>query len=108
MTERSKQQRAALLEAEITRLQAELVVLERQWSRKHWLGLSILIVIPLAIAQVPAVWILVTLLAAPSLVATQAYLLWVRRRECHDLIAQARRDLERVEAGAPLVRISRA
>jgi len=85
------------------RLEAEIKVLDRQWARKHWLGLIALVAIPLMIAGVQALWVVIAVLAAPCLVATQAYLLYVRRRECHELIAQAKVDLERVKDGAPLI-----
>ncbi len=101
-------QRADLLRAEIQRLEAEIQVLDRQWSRKHWLGLSVLVVVPMMIFGVAPLWIALAVLAAPCLVATQAYLLWVRRRECRHLIEQAEQDLEWVESGAPPMRASRA
>ena len=98
--------RTPLLKAEITRLENEIVVLNRQWSRKHWLGLVALVAIPLMIARVPPLWIAISIIASPCLVATQAYLLYVRRRECLELIEQAKLDLERVEAGAPRLSMS--
>lgn len=87
------QAREKLLLDEITRLQGELKVLERQWGRKHWLGLTALIAIPLLAFGLPPVYALIAIVQAPCLVATQAYLLWVRRNECRELIGQARRDL---------------
>ncbi len=99
-------ERIALLKAEIVRLKTEIGVLNRQWQRKHWLGLVGLVAIPLMIARVPPMWIVIAVVAAPCLVATQAYLLYVRRRECIQLIGEAERDLERVEAGAPRMSIS--
>jgi hypothetical protein len=97
-------ERAKLLEAEIVRLQAEIVVLNRQWSRKHWLGAVALVAIPLMILHVEPMWVAIAVIAAPCLIATQAYLLYVRRRECVELIAEARRDLSRVEGGARSMR----
>src|SRR6185369_10678246 len=102
-------ERIALLKAEIGRLESEITVLDRQWSKKHWLGLFGLVVIPLMIAGVAPLWIAIAVIATPCLIGTQAYLLYVRRRECHHLIAQARQDLDWVESGAPSMgRASRA
>lgn len=102
-------ERIGLLNAEIGRLESEIVVLDRQWSKKHWLALFGLVAIPLMIAGVAPLWIAITVIATPCLVATQAYLLYVRRRECHELIAQAKQDLDWVESGAPsMARASRA
>lgn len=98
---KNSEERAGLLKAEIVRLEAEIVVLDRQWSKKHWLGLIALAAIPLMIARVSPLWVVVAIIAAPSLVATQAYLLYVRRRECRHLIEQAKQDLDWVESGAP-------
>ena len=102
----SDSQRTALLRAEMTRLEAEIVVLDRQWRQKHWLGLIGLSAVPLAILGFEPLWIAIALLGGPSLVATQAYLLYVRRRECRDLIAQAQLDIERVIARASSPRTS--
>lgn len=103
------EERSDLLKAEIVRLETEIVVLDRQWNRKHWLGLVALVAIPLMIARVPPLWVAIAVIAAPALVATQAYLLYVRRRECRHLIEQARQDLDWVEGGAPSIgRASRA
>lgn len=96
----SESQRTALLRAEMTRLEAEIVVLDRQWRQKHWLGLISLAAVPLMILGFEPLWIGIALLGGPSLVATQAYLLYVRRRECRELIAQAQIDIERVIARA--------
>jgi hypothetical protein len=97
----NSRERAGLLNAEIGRLESEIVVLDRQWSKKHWLGLIALAAIPLMIAHASPLWVVIAILAAPALVATQAYLLYVRRRECRHLIEQARQDLDWVESGAP-------
>ncbi len=93
--------RVGLLKAEIVRLEEEVRVLDHQWGRKHWLGLIVLIAIPLMIGGAPPLWIVLAILGAPCLVATQAYLLYVRRAECRNLIEQARMDIARVQAGAP-------
>lgn len=100
--------RAGLLKAEIVRLQSEIVVLDRQWNKKHWMGLIGLVAIPLMIARVEAMWIVIAVFGAPLLVATQSYLLYVRRRECRMLIEQAKQDLDWVESGAPPMHVSRA
>ena len=99
-------ERAKLLKAEVVRLEQEIVVLNRQWNQKHWLGAVALIAIPLMILHVEPMWVAISVIAAPCFVATQAYLLYVRRRECVELIAEARRDLSRVESGARSMRAS--
>jgi hypothetical protein len=88
--------RRELLEAEITRLHAELASLDRQWARKYWLGLF-------ALAAVPA-WFLsetvamATLISSPILVGVRAYLLAVRREECRQLIHETQRELQLLDA----------
>lgn len=87
-----------LLQVEQERLRNELAILERQWSRKEWLLLFALTAIP-AYFFGGTRWALLFLFATPPLLATQAYLLWIRQRECRDLIRQAERDLRKL--GAP-------
>lgn len=95
------ERRAELLRAEITRLETEIGVLERQWNKKHWLALFGLVAIPLMIAGVSPLWVAITIIATPCLVATQAYLLYMRRAECRELISQAKIDLDFVQRGGP-------
>jgi hypothetical protein len=95
-----EREKLAKLEAEVRRLEGELAVLERQWRRKHLLALF-------GIAAVPCYFLfgslvaLVVLLCTPVLVGTQAYLLWVRRWECKNLIAQAYRDAAVIRGELP-------
>jgi hypothetical protein len=88
----------ALLEAEITRLDKELGILQRQWDKKERLLLFGLAAIP-----VYFVWggfgAFVVIACTPFLLLTQAYLLGVRRVECRQLIAEARKDIARLELG---------
>jgi hypothetical protein len=94
------------MEAEIERLRAELATLERQWQRKHLLGLFGLAAIPCYFAF-GAFVASVVLVCTPALVATQAYLLYVRRMECVQLIAETRNEIALARRG-PAPRISRA
>lgn len=91
--------RIPLMEAEIERLRAELATLERQWSRKHLLALFGLAAIPCYFLFGPFV-AGVVLLCTPALVATQAYLLYVRRAECVQLIAETRSEIA-ISRGGP-------
>jgi hypothetical protein len=90
--------RRELLEAEIERLQRELEVLERQWQKKHLLALFGLAAIPAHFAFGRLVAAIV-LLCTPALVATQAYLLYVRRAECRQLIDETRREIALLPGG---------
>ena len=81
------------LEAEIVRLQHELEVLQRQWNKKHLLALFGLAAIPAYFLFGPLV-AGVVLVCTPALIATQAYLLYVRRAECRQLIVEARREID--------------
>lgn len=85
--------RIPLLEAEVRRLDDELALLERQWNRKHWLALFALLGIP-AYFVFGGLVAFVVVICTPALVGTQAYLLWVRRGECRQLLAETRRDLD--------------
>jgi hypothetical protein len=84
--------RAQLLETEVARLEQELALLDRQWTKRPWLLLF-------ALAAIPAYFVFggevaaVVLLATPALVAVQSYLLHFRREECRELIAETRRQL---------------
>lgn len=89
----SSPERIPLLESEVKRLENELSILERQWNRKHLLALF-------ALAGIPAYFLFgglvafVVVMCTPVLIGVQSYLLWVRRGECRQLMAEARRDLE--------------
>ncbi|MFN7699083.1 MAG: hypothetical protein ACK5U8_14375, partial [Deltaproteobacteria bacterium] len=83
--------RLLILEAELARLQRELAVLDRQWSQKLRLGAFGLLAIP-ALYWGPE-YAVIILLCTPALIATQAYLIGVRRNECRELIGEARREL---------------
>ena len=88
--------RRPLLEAELHRLGRELDQIERQWNRKHLLGFLALAAFPAyALAGPLAAGICVV--CAPALVATQAYLLAVRRTECRQLIEETRVELRRLD-----------
>lgn len=94
----STSEREAKLAAELERLQKELAVLERQWSRKHLLGLFGLFAIP-AYFVGPA-YALIVIVCTPALIGTQAYLLGVRMAECKELIAETRMELARLRPAA--------
>lgn len=81
-----------MMEAEIARLRSELATLERQWARKHLLALFGLAAIPCYFLLGPLI-AGVVLVCTPALVATQAYLLYVRRTECAQLIEETSREI---------------
>ncbi len=81
-----------MLEAEVTRLNGELALLERQWSRKHLLAVFGLFAIP-AYFLFGGLVAAVVLFCTPALIATQAYLVGIRRMECRQLIAETHREL---------------
>ena len=91
-------EREVLLEHEVRRLGAQLVVLEAQWKKKHWLGLLALAAIPLFVFVPSPMWGIGMLMATPCLVVTQAYLIGMRRAECRELIQQCRRDMQTLRA----------
>ena len=84
--------RIAMLEAEVTRLTGELRMLDRQWSRKHLLAAFGVLTIP-AYFLFGGLVATVVLICTPALIATQAYLVGVRRYECRQLIDETRREL---------------
>ena len=92
----AKDDRRAKLEAEIARLETELLVLHRQWTKKHWLMLFGLLAIPAHLFLGPF-FAGIVIVCTPLLVLTQAYLLYVRRAECAQLIDEARYEIVRME-----------
>lgn len=86
-------QRIPMLQSEVTRLEHELSILERQWNRKHRLGFFALLAIPAYFLFGPLI-AGVVLLCTPALIGMQAYLLGVRRMECRQLILETQRELE--------------
>ncbi len=91
-------QRETLLTEELERLKKELAVLDRQWARKHYLGVFGLLAIPAYFYGVA--YTIIVLLCTPALIAVQAYLIGVRRNECRELIAEARGELGRLRGAA--------
>jgi hypothetical protein len=83
--------RAALLDRELERLNQELAVLNRQWDQKYRLGLFAVLAIP--VAYWGLAYSVIVILCTPALIATQAYLIGVRRAECLELIGEAKREL---------------
>jgi len=87
-----KSDRRGLLEAEVVRLRGEMAHLERQWARKFRL-------VAFALTAVPAYLLFggvvagVVVACTPALVATQAYLLYVRMVECSQLIRETRAEI---------------
>ncbi len=90
-------ERERLLGAEVERLRSQLAVLEDQWTKKHRLALFVLFSIP-AFIFVPPLWGVAIIMATPCLVATQAYLIGMRRAECRELILQSQRDIASLRA----------
>ncbi len=95
----SNAERADMMAEEIERLKKQLAVLDRQWSQKHYLALFGLLAIPAFFVGV--MYGVIVLLCTPALVLTQAYLVGIRRAECRELIAEARRELARVRPAKP-------
>lgn len=89
------EEKKKLLEAEVTRLQSELTVLEAQWKKRHYLALFGLLTIP-AYFFFGAPALALGVLGTPALLATQSYLLAVRRTECEQLIQESKRALARM------------
>jgi hypothetical protein len=83
--------RVAMLEGELVRLQKELAILQRQWDQKYRLGAFGLLALPAAYWGLA--YSVIIVLCTPALIATQAYLIGVRRNECRELIAEAKREL---------------
>ncbi len=88
--------RITLLEGEVDRLRKELAILERQWARKHLLAAFGLLALPAL--YFGTLYAMIFLLCTPALVATQAYLIGVRRSECRELIEESRREIARLKS----------
>lgn len=99
----SDAERIKLMEAEVARLDHELGVLERQWGKKHLLAFFGVLAIPCYFLFGPLV-AGVVVVCTPALVATQAYLLYVRRAECRQLIQETRRELAYLRGQAPVAK----
>lgn len=91
--------RRALMKQEMLRLEEEAKVLERDWKRAPYLGLGVVLALP-----VYSVWggiaAALVVLCAPALVGTALYLLGVRRSENRQLHDELVRELERAEREA--------
>ena len=88
-----------LLDAEVIRLTREIAVLDRQWERKYRLALIIVLAIPLYFLA-GRFWAGIVIVMTPALVATQAYLLTVRRAEARELYAEAKHAAAAIRRGA--------
>lgn len=91
--------RIALLDEELKRLHKELAVLDRQWAQKYRLGAFGLLALPAAYWGIA--YSFIVLLCTPALIATQAYLIGVRRSECRELIGEAKRELASLRRSQP-------
>ena len=91
MSKQDPAARLSMLESEVTRLQKELAVLQRQWDQKYRLGAFGLLALPAAYWGLA--YSLIIVLCTPALIATQAYLIGVRRNECRELIGEAKREI---------------
>ncbi len=84
--------RITMLKAEVARLKGELAKLERAWERRYHLA-------AFALTAIPTYFIFgglvasVVLACTPALIATQTYLVGVRRLECRQLIEEMMREL---------------
>ncbi len=88
-------ERHRILTDEVARLERELGVLEAQWNKRHYLLLFGLLTIPGYFWLGPSALAL-GLIGTPALFATQSYLLAVRKSECAQLIAEAKRAIARL------------
>jgi hypothetical protein len=93
-------EREHLLEAEVKRLGREIAILDRQWNLKYRLAFLGLLAIPLYFVA-GRFWAVIIVLMTPALVATQAYLLAVRRTEARELLDDAKRYLKASRAKKP-------
>lgn len=89
-----------VLEKERTRLLGELAILDRQWRRKHYLAVFIVLAIPAGFFG-GRMWAGAFMLMTPALVLTQAYLLAVRRNEALGLLAEVNQELAERRAESP-------
>jgi hypothetical protein len=95
----SSASRVLLLQTEVKRLENELKTIQTQWNKRHYLFGFILLTIP-AHFLLGKVYAVIGVLCTPALYATQSYLLYIRRNECRELIAEALRDIKQIEASA--------
>ncbi len=75
-------------------------MLDRQWAMKYWLSAFALAAVPVYFFA-GGFWAAVTVAMTPALVATQAYLLMIRRSEVAELLREARQTLATVAAETP-------
>lgn len=94
-----------LLSAEVVRLERELGVLEAQWNKRHYLLLFGFLTIPGYLWLGPSALAL-GLIGTPALFATQSYLLAVRKSECAQLIAEAKRSIAKLPTPEPTAPVS--
>ena len=87
--------RPDLIEKEIERLEEQATLLERDWKRLPYLWGGMLLVGPIWLIWGPVVG-LYALLCVPCLFFTALYLVGVRRSENRQMLAEMRRQLERM------------
>ena len=98
--EGGESEEARLYRAEIERLGREAILLDRQWKTKYWLGLFALAAVPIYFVA-GRFWAGIAIVMTPALVATQAYLLAVRRSEVRELLAEAKNALASLRRPLP-------
>ena len=89
-------ERRELVEREVERLHEEASKLARDWSRVPWLFGTIVLVPLMQVVSGPGAAML-ALIFVPSLVATSAYLIGVRRKENAQLIEDLEQQLREYE-----------
>ena len=95
----SSASRASLLQAEVKRLENELKTIQTQWNKRHYLFAFIILTVP-AYFFLGKTYAVIGVLCTPALYATQSYLLYIRRNECRELIAEAQRDIKQIATSA--------
>ena len=100
MRSSSRIERRKLLVAEHARLAGELELIERQWVRRHWLGLFGIAALPAYFFSGEVAFAIVV--STPILIAAQTYLLAVRRREAQELREEMTEEIARLDAPEPL------
>lgn len=96
MSQRSARGDRSKMEVEAERLEQELATLEREWTRVHHYGWIGVLALPAGIVWGPFAAGL-ALLTTMLLVATAAYLLYVRRKEARGDLEMLHEDMAEID-----------
>lgn len=96
MSRSNSAERRRLLVAEHERLATELRLIERQWVKRHWLGLFGIAALPAYFFSAEVAFAIAV--STPILIAAQTYLLAVRRREAMELREEMTEEIARLDA----------